>query len=169
MVKMVSVGVHTQDGADVPLTHVCCRANEEIAQVRARSNAECVALNASLRKEQMKVESLERALEQKVNISTFSPRALNLNPSLLCISTVQIRCTECYNCWKKQQQNNRNLHRIRNVLMVIMRIVLVLMEVVMVPVGLYWVFFLPSICGLLYVMSSGYHYGTILVMVLMVR
>ncbi|XP_053500797.1 transforming acidic coiled-coil-containing protein 1 isoform X3 [Ictalurus furcatus] len=41
------------------------KANEEIAQVRARSNAECVALNASLRKEQMKVESLERALEQK--------------------------------------------------------------------------------------------------------
>ncbi|MCI4388463.1 hypothetical protein PGIGA_G00086320 [Pangasianodon gigas] len=41
------------------------KANEEIAQVRARANAECVALNASLRKEQMKVESLERALEQK--------------------------------------------------------------------------------------------------------
>ncbi|XP_060752757.1 transforming acidic coiled-coil-containing protein 1 isoform X4 [Tachysurus vachellii] len=41
------------------------KANEEIAQVRARANAECVALNASLRKEQMKVESLDRALEQK--------------------------------------------------------------------------------------------------------
>ncbi|XP_051973509.1 transforming acidic coiled-coil-containing protein 1-like isoform X2 [Xyrauchen texanus] len=41
------------------------RANEEIAQVRAKSNAESVALNASLRKEQMKVESMERALEQK--------------------------------------------------------------------------------------------------------
>ncbi|KAL7848057.1 hypothetical protein AOLI_G00227750 [Acnodon oligacanthus] len=41
------------------------KANEEIAQVRSRANAESVALNASLRKEQMKVESLERALEQK--------------------------------------------------------------------------------------------------------
>lgn len=42
------------------------RANEEIAQVRAKANAEGVALNASLRKEQMKVESLERAVVQKV-------------------------------------------------------------------------------------------------------
>ncbi|XP_030626029.1 transforming acidic coiled-coil-containing protein 1 isoform X2 [Chanos chanos] len=41
------------------------KANEEIAQVRAKANAEGVALNASLRKEQMKVESLERALHQK--------------------------------------------------------------------------------------------------------
>ncbi|XP_062870619.1 transforming acidic coiled-coil-containing protein 1 isoform X2 [Trichomycterus rosablanca] len=41
------------------------RANEDIAQVRARADAECVALNASLRKEQMKAESLERALQQK--------------------------------------------------------------------------------------------------------
>lgn len=56
----------------VSLTPVCCRANEEIAQVRSRADAECVGLNASLRKEQMKVESLERALEQKVHISIFS-------------------------------------------------------------------------------------------------
>uniref|UniRef100_A0A1A7YJ65 Transforming, acidic coiled-coil containing protein 1 n=1 Tax=Iconisemion striatum TaxID=60296 RepID=A0A1A7YJ65_9TELE len=41
------------------------KANEEIAQVRAKANAEGVALNASLRKEQMKVESLERAVLQK--------------------------------------------------------------------------------------------------------
>uniref|UniRef100_A0A1A8PHQ7 Transforming, acidic coiled-coil containing protein 1 n=1 Tax=Nothobranchius rachovii TaxID=451742 RepID=A0A1A8PHQ7_9TELE len=41
------------------------KANEEIAQVRAKANAEGVALNASLRKEQMKVESLERAVIQK--------------------------------------------------------------------------------------------------------
>lgn len=41
------------------------KANEEIAQVRSKANAESVALNASLRKEQMKVDSLERALEQK--------------------------------------------------------------------------------------------------------
>ncbi|XP_070814695.1 transforming acidic coiled-coil-containing protein 1 isoform X1 [Chaetodon trifascialis] len=41
------------------------KANEEIAQVRAKANAEGVALNASLRKEQMRVESLERAVLQK--------------------------------------------------------------------------------------------------------
>ncbi|KAI1905028.1 hypothetical protein AGOR_G00011730 [Albula goreensis] len=40
-------------------------ANEEIALVRAKANAESVALSASLRKEQMKVESLEQALYQK--------------------------------------------------------------------------------------------------------
>lgn len=42
------------------------RANEEIAQVRAKAKAESAALHAGLRKEQMKVESLERALQQKV-------------------------------------------------------------------------------------------------------
>ncbi|XP_029907226.1 transforming acidic coiled-coil-containing protein 1 isoform X2 [Myripristis murdjan] len=41
------------------------KANEEIAQVRGKANAESVALSASLRKEQMKVESLERAVLQK--------------------------------------------------------------------------------------------------------
>lgn len=41
------------------------KANEEIAQVRAKANGESVALSASLRKEQMKVESLERAVLQK--------------------------------------------------------------------------------------------------------
>ncbi|XP_032368608.1 transforming acidic coiled-coil-containing protein 1 isoform X2 [Etheostoma spectabile] len=41
------------------------KANEDIAQVRAKANSESVALNASLRKEQMKVESLERAVLQK--------------------------------------------------------------------------------------------------------
>lgn len=41
------------------------KANEEIAQVRAKADTESVALNASLRKEQMKVESLERAVLQK--------------------------------------------------------------------------------------------------------
>ncbi|XP_029459808.1 transforming acidic coiled-coil-containing protein 1 isoform X2 [Rhinatrema bivittatum] len=41
------------------------KANEEIAQVRAKAKAESAALHASLRKEQMKVESLERALQQK--------------------------------------------------------------------------------------------------------
>ncbi|XP_027858103.1 transforming acidic coiled-coil-containing protein 1 isoform X2 [Xiphophorus couchianus] len=41
------------------------KANEEIAQVRAKADTESVALNASLRKEQMRVESLERAVLQK--------------------------------------------------------------------------------------------------------
>ncbi|KAJ6652337.1 hypothetical protein lerEdw1_012699, partial [Lerista edwardsae] len=41
------------------------KANEEIAQVRAKAKGESAALHAGLRKEQMKVESLERALQQK--------------------------------------------------------------------------------------------------------
>lgn len=42
------------------------RANEEIAQVRAKANSDNMALTAGLRKEQMKNESLEQALQQKV-------------------------------------------------------------------------------------------------------
>ncbi|XP_046907478.1 transforming acidic coiled-coil-containing protein 1 isoform X2 [Hypomesus transpacificus] len=41
------------------------KANADIAQVRSKANAESIALNASLRKEQMKAESMERALNQK--------------------------------------------------------------------------------------------------------
>ncbi|XP_024118618.1 transforming acidic coiled-coil-containing protein 1 isoform X3 [Oryzias melastigma] len=41
------------------------KAIEEIGQIRAKANAESIALNASLRKEQMKVESLEKAVLQK--------------------------------------------------------------------------------------------------------
>uniref|UniRef100_F7CNA5 Transforming acidic coiled-coil containing protein 1 n=1 Tax=Monodelphis domestica TaxID=13616 RepID=F7CNA5_MONDO len=41
------------------------KANKEIAQVRTKAKAESTALHAGLRKEQMKVESLERALQQK--------------------------------------------------------------------------------------------------------
>ncbi|KAI3372898.1 hypothetical protein L3Q82_023338 [Scortum barcoo] len=41
------------------------KANEEIAQVRAKAGSENMALTASLRKEQMKNESLEQALQQK--------------------------------------------------------------------------------------------------------
>ncbi|XP_072315624.1 transforming acidic coiled-coil-containing protein 3-like [Eucyclogobius newberryi] len=41
------------------------KANEEIAQVRSKAAAETVALGASLRKEQMKAESLERSVQQK--------------------------------------------------------------------------------------------------------
>uniref|UniRef100_A0A1A7WHC0 Transforming, acidic coiled-coil containing protein 1 n=1 Tax=Iconisemion striatum TaxID=60296 RepID=A0A1A7WHC0_9TELE len=41
------------------------KANEEIAQVRTKASSENTALTASLRKEQMKNESLEQALQQK--------------------------------------------------------------------------------------------------------
>ncbi|XP_010134429.1 PREDICTED: transforming acidic coiled-coil-containing protein 1-like, partial [Buceros rhinoceros silvestris] len=41
------------------------KANEEIAQVRTKAKAESAALHAGLRREQMRVESLERALQQK--------------------------------------------------------------------------------------------------------
>ncbi|KAM8761390.1 transforming acidic coiled-coil-containing protein 1-like isoform 2-T2 [Acanthopagrus schlegelii] len=41
------------------------KANEEIAQVRTKASSENMALTASLRKEQMKNESLEQALQQK--------------------------------------------------------------------------------------------------------
>ncbi|XP_018410254.1 PREDICTED: transforming acidic coiled-coil-containing protein 3 [Nanorana parkeri] len=41
------------------------RANEEIAQVRSKFKSESTALQATLRREQMKSQSLERALEQK--------------------------------------------------------------------------------------------------------
>ncbi|XP_054466524.1 transforming acidic coiled-coil-containing protein 1-like isoform X2 [Anoplopoma fimbria] len=41
------------------------KANEEIAQVRAKAGSENMAMAASLRKEQMKNESLEQALQQK--------------------------------------------------------------------------------------------------------
>ncbi|TWW60364.1 Transforming acidic coiled-coil-containing protein 1 [Takifugu flavidus] len=40
-------------------------ANEEIAQVRSKASSESTALTASLRKEQMKNESLEQALQHK--------------------------------------------------------------------------------------------------------
>ncbi|NXX84455.1 TACC3 protein, partial [Urocolius indicus] len=41
------------------------QANEEIAQVRSKAQSETAALQASLRKEQMRIQSLERTLEQK--------------------------------------------------------------------------------------------------------
>ncbi|XP_068259173.1 transforming acidic coiled-coil-containing protein 3 [Nyctibius grandis] len=41
------------------------QANEEIAQVRSKAKSETAALQANLRKEQMRIQSLERTLEQK--------------------------------------------------------------------------------------------------------
>lgn len=43
-----------------------CRANAEIAQVRGKAQQEQAAYQASLRKEQLRVDALERTLEQKV-------------------------------------------------------------------------------------------------------
>ncbi|NXR07227.1 TACC3 protein, partial [Semnornis frantzii] len=42
-----------------------CRANEEISQVRSKAKSETAVLQATLRKEQMKIQSLEKSLEQK--------------------------------------------------------------------------------------------------------
>ncbi|KAB0398233.1 hypothetical protein E2I00_008823, partial [Balaenoptera physalus] len=47
-------------------------ANEEITQVRSKAQAEALALQAVLRKEQMRVHSLEKVVEQKVG--TGAPR-----------------------------------------------------------------------------------------------
>ncbi|NXO02066.1 TACC3 protein, partial [Rhinopomastus cyanomelas] len=41
------------------------RANEEIARVRSKAKSEVTALQASLRKEQMRIQSLEKTLEEK--------------------------------------------------------------------------------------------------------
>lgn len=42
-------------------------ANEEIAEVRSKNKAELSALQAQLRREQLKVQSLEKSLDQKVS------------------------------------------------------------------------------------------------------
>lgn len=43
------------------------RANEEIAEVRSKNDAVVSALQVQLRREQLKVQSLEKSLDQKVN------------------------------------------------------------------------------------------------------
>ncbi|MGH0142325.1 UNVERIFIED_CONTAM: hypothetical protein FKN15_039938 [Acipenser sinensis] len=48
-------------------------ANEEIAQVRTKSKAENAALQATLRREQMKIQSLDRSLEQKHHPTKLMP------------------------------------------------------------------------------------------------
>lgn len=53
---------------------VVSRANADIAHVRVKAKQEQVAYQASLRKEQMKVDSLERTLEQKVSSTSWCPR-----------------------------------------------------------------------------------------------
>lgn len=49
------------------------RANSDIAQVRCKSQQEQAAYQASLRKEQLRVDALERTLEQKVCACSFYP------------------------------------------------------------------------------------------------
>lgn len=63
------------------LSCFCFRANEEIAQVRSKAKSETAALQASLRKEQMRIQSLERTLEQKVsqNVMGESLQAIALD------------------------------------------------------------------------------------------
>lgn len=56
------------------------RANADIAQVRAKAKQEQVAYQASLRKEQMKVDSLERTLEQKVSGGTWEDMTSEYRP-----------------------------------------------------------------------------------------
>lgn len=80
------------DGFDVARPR---RANEEIAQVRAKANSDGTALTASLRKEQMKNDSLEQALQQKVPDASFlsfflvpfppAPTFPRLTPPVLCL------------------------------------------------------------------------------------
>lgn len=50
------------------------RVNEELAQVRSKAQAEALAFHASLRKAQMQIESLEKAVEQKVRLGPPPPR-----------------------------------------------------------------------------------------------
>lgn len=55
------------EGASALSPALCfSRANEEIAQVRSKAQAEALAFQASLRKEQMRIHSLEKTVEQKV-------------------------------------------------------------------------------------------------------
>lgn len=48
------------------------RANGEIAEVRAKNKAETSALQVQLRREQLRVESLEKCLDQKVGEGRFA-------------------------------------------------------------------------------------------------
>ncbi|XP_064568013.1 transforming acidic coiled-coil-containing protein 3 [Zonotrichia leucophrys gambelii] len=51
------------------------QANEEIAHVHSKAKSETAALQATLRKEQMRIQSLERSLQQKVSHSTMGESA----------------------------------------------------------------------------------------------
>lgn len=81
------------------------RANEEIAQVRSKAQAEAVAFQASLRKEQMRVHSLEKAVEQKVGTGPgreHLPEGHGPLPSCLALASGQGRVAAsgawCFSC-----------------------------------------------------------------------
>lgn len=60
-------GVSREGGSFLSTPSPCFRrANAEIAQVRGKAQQEQAAYQASLRKEQLRVDALERTLEQKV-------------------------------------------------------------------------------------------------------
>lgn len=71
MQEAPSGGVWSPVGSAQPLC--CSRANEEITQVRSKARAEALALQAVLRKEQMRVHSLEEVVEQKVGTGPTGP------------------------------------------------------------------------------------------------
>lgn len=50
--------------------HCCFSANKAIAEVRTKQGAEVATLQVQLRREQLKVQSLEKDLEQKVHECT---------------------------------------------------------------------------------------------------
>ena len=52
--------------SDVCLHVWFCRANGEIAEVRGKHRSEVSALQIQLKREQLKVQSLEKSLDQKV-------------------------------------------------------------------------------------------------------
>lgn len=54
-------------------------ANNEIAEVRAKHRAEASALQAQLKREQLKVQSLEKSLDQKVFINETPMYEAHLN------------------------------------------------------------------------------------------
>lgn len=54
---------------NIPACSFWLRANEEIAEVRSRAVAEVMALQATLRKEEIKIQSLEKSVEEKVSIN----------------------------------------------------------------------------------------------------
>lgn len=65
----------------LPTPHHSCRANAEIAQVRGKAQQEQAAYQASLRKEQLRVDALERTLEQKVTGQGWLPPSGSVNGS----------------------------------------------------------------------------------------
>lgn len=84
------------------------RANEEIAQVRTKASAENMALTASLRKEQMRNESMEQALQQKVadDVSTPNRRVLSSDAAFAAVTTVASLL--CLNRIKRSRNSPRS-------------------------------------------------------------